>query len=74
MFVENWKRVLRYAWSVRLITLAAMLSGLEVMLPMLEITAMPPGMFAALSGLVSAAALFARVVAQPVVSGDADAD
>ena len=31
--VSDWRHVLRNAWSVRLIVLAALLSGLEVVLP-----------------------------------------
>ena len=66
--VSNWRAVLRYAWSVRLMILAAILSGLEVvlqLLPMLGVELpIPPMTFAALSGLVTVAALFARFVAQ----------
>ncbi|WP_184117430.1 hypothetical protein [Aminobacter sp. DSM 101952] len=32
--VANWRAVLRQAWSVRLMLLAALLSGIEVMLPL----------------------------------------
>ncbi len=69
MLVENWRAVIRRAWSVRLIIIAALLSGAEVTLPMLEgVIAVPSGVFAALSGLVAAAALLARVVAQDGLS------
>lgn len=64
---ENWRDILKRAWSVRFIVLAAVLSGVEVALPSLQplfSTRIPPGTFAAMSGIVSAAALFARVVAQ----------
>lgn len=62
--VDDWRSVLRKAWSVRLIILAGMLSGAEVVLPMFQ-GDIPRGMFASFSGLVTAAALFARVIAQP---------
>lgn len=62
--VDDWRSVLRKAWSVRLIILAGALSGAEVVLPMFQ-DAIPRGVFASLSGLVTAAALFARVIAQP---------
>ncbi len=32
--VDNWRRVLARAWSVRLIVLAALLSGIEGALPL----------------------------------------
>lgn len=60
----DWKQILTKAWSVRLIVLAAILSGLEAVLPMFEAD-FPKGIFAAASGFVSAGALLARVVAQP---------
>ena len=61
--VENWRDVLKKAWSVRLIVLAAILSGIEAVLPMFE-TSFPNGVFVAASGFVTAGALLARVIAQ----------
>ena len=61
---RDWKRILRKAWSVRLILLAGLLSGIEVMLPFYD-GSMPRGWFAALSGLSVAGAFVARIVAQP---------
>lgn len=72
--IENWKTVLAKAWSVRLIALAVVLSGIEAMMPLLQPVAegnLPKGLFAALSGLASAAALTARIIAQPKMVGDA---
>lgn len=67
--LSNWRAVLSRAWSVRLIIIAALLSGVEVALPMLEgILAVPAGVFAALSGVVAASALLSRVVAQEGLS------
>lgn len=68
--VADWKEVLTKAWSVRWIVAAALLSGLEVALPIiagqLEVAkAVPPGAFAGLAALTSAGALIARVMAQP---------
>jgi len=63
--LNNWRDILAHAWSVRLMALAAALTGLEVATPYLsEIVSIPTGLFAALSGLCSAAALVARVIAQ----------
>ena len=62
--LPDWQDILKRAWSVRLIVLAAVLSGVEAVLPMFT-DAFPRGTFAAVSGFVTAAALLARVLAQP---------
>ena len=62
--IEDWKRLLRYAWSVRLVMLAALLSGAEIVLPMFS-DVIPRNTFALLSLLTTIAACIARVVAQP---------
>jgi hypothetical protein len=66
--VDEWQWLVRKAWSVRLIMLAGLLSGLEVAIQVLiALNWQPPipgGLFAALAGLVSFAALIARFVAQ----------
>lgn len=66
--VDNWHLVLRYAWSVRLIVLAALLSCCEVAITIMVAyqvpTPIPPGVFAGLGGLVSGLAFIARFVAQ----------
>lgn len=64
-FLNDWKTVLLKAWSVKLIAIAAVLDGLATAFPYLQdVLGVPVGTFAALSGLVSAAALVARVVSQ----------
>lgn len=63
--LPNWRSVLSRAWSVRLMVLAGILSGVEVAIPYFEgLVDLPPGVFAALSGAVTACALLARIVAQ----------
>jgi hypothetical protein len=63
--IDNWRVVMSRAWSIRLILLAALLSGLEVALPILDgFFQFPRGWFAAGSGLVTMAALVARIIAQ----------
>ena len=53
--VENWWVVLTRAWSVRLMLAAALLSGVEVAIAALgNVFGWPTGLFAALSGLVTA--------------------
>jgi len=69
--VPNWRKVLRRAWSVRLMILAALLSGFEVALPLLDgLLPIPAGVFAALSGLTVGGAFIARIVAQKEFSDD----
>lgn len=66
---ENWRTLLRRAWSVRLALIAAVLSGIEVALSVF--TSNPPiaaGTFAALSAVVTIAAAVARLFAQQGVS------
>jgi hypothetical protein len=68
-FKPDWRHVLRHAWSVRLMILAALLSGCEVSFSVMtafEIVPpfIPAGLFAALAGAVTIAAFVARVLAQ----------
>lgn len=60
---ENWREILRRAWSVRFMILAAVLSALEVALPFFE-DHFPRGLFAGMSGACVAAAFVARLIAQ----------
>jgi len=63
--IPNAGRVLRKAWSIRLMIVAGILSGVEVALPFLEgWLPVPTGTFAALSGITTAFAFYARIVAQ----------
>lgn len=63
--VANWREVLRYAWSIRLLVLAGLLSGVEVALPLINgVLPIPAGIFAGLSFVVVALAFVARIVAQ----------
>ena len=69
--VWNWERVLRHAWSIRLIVAAGLLSGAEIALPLIrEAIDVPAGLFAGLSFAATAGAFIARLVAQETVSGD----
>ena len=69
--VDNWRVVLQRALSIRLLILGGLLSGLEVALPLIGgVMPIPPGLFAGLSLLVTAAAFVARLVAQKSVSGE----
>lgn len=69
--IENWREILRKAWSFKLIVLSSVLSGAEVGMPYIQVAIEPlqliqPGTFALLAVLTSSAAAVARVLAQPV--------
>lgn len=61
----NYKDILKRAWSIRLIVLAGVLSGAEVLLSVFtDNPPIPRGAFAAISGVVTMGAFVARIVAQ----------
>lgn len=62
--IDDWKRTLRHAWSLRLAALAGAFSATEVILPLFMDT-MPRGIFAGLSMAAAIGGAVARVVAQP---------
>lgn len=61
--IDDWRRVLRRAWSIRLAAVAGVLTAVEAILPMF-VADLPRGLFAALSAVVIVAAMIARLVAQ----------
>lgn len=70
--IANWRSVLKRAWSIRLLLLAGILSGLEVALPLVG-PSLPfsPEARAATLFIVVAAAFVARLLAQRDGPGDA---
>ena len=63
--IPNWREVLSRAWSVRLMLIAGLLSGLEIALPLLEgVFPLDRGVFAALSLIFTAGAFVTRLLAQ----------
>ena len=62
--LNDWKKILKKAWSVRLVLLSGLLSGVEVILP-LYVDSIPRGIFATLSILTAIGATLARIMAQP---------
>jgi hypothetical protein len=62
--LPNWKWLVRKAWSIRLVVLAGLLSGCEVILP-LFVDTLPRNVFAVLSMLAAIGAGVARVMSQP---------
>lgn len=63
--LPNWREVLKKAWSIKFMALAALMSGVEVMMSILQPSNnLPPGLFAAMAGVVTSMALVARLLAQ----------
>lgn len=60
---DNWKEILRKAWSIRFMIIAAVLSGIEVVLPFFN-ESIPKNLFTVLSFTFVSAAFVARLVAQ----------
>lgn len=64
----RWRDILRRAWSVRLLAVAAVLSALEALLTLYpDVLPLPRGALAVLVPAVIAAAFVARLVAQQVL-------
>ena len=68
---DDWKEVLRRAWSVRFLVLAILLSSLEVLLPFVPRLGfvISPLALALTSLVVTVAALLARIAAQKNLKG-----
>ena len=60
---DNWKEIIRKAWSIRFIVMAGILSGCEVILPLYH-EDIPKNLFASLCLFFVTAAFIARIVAQ----------
>lgn len=60
---NDWKIILRKAWSVRFMLLAALLSGAEAILPFFSLS-IPRSTYLPILFILTVAALFSRVVAQ----------
>ncbi len=67
--IDDWRLIVRKAWSIRLGALAAVLSGAEVVLPLFS-DMFPRNLFAVLSFVAVVGAMAARFVAQPKMRSD----
>ena len=67
--IDDWRLIVRRAWSFRLAALAAVFSGMEVVLP-LYVDRFPRGIFALVSFAVVIVALVSRVVYQQSMERD----
>jgi len=61
---DNWRYIVRKAWSLKFVIAAGVLSGLEVALAVAGSMWFRPGTLAALSSVCCACAFIARLVAQ----------
>jgi hypothetical protein len=61
---DDWKEVLRKAWSVRLMAVTALFVGLEAALPNLD-GLLPPKTFAILAFVTTVGSFATRLLAQP---------
>ena len=61
--LPDWKYIIKKAWSIRLMVIAGLLTGGEMILPMFS-DAIPDKLFAVLTFVCVAAALVARLMAQ----------
>ncbi len=66
----NWQKIVKKAWSIRLMILAGLLSGAEIILPFYA-DEIPRGTFAALTMLAVTGAFIARLIAQQEFEHDA---
>lgn len=62
--LPNWKAVLKRAWSIRLLLVAGLLSGIEAALPFITFIPIPQGYLALLAFIATGGAFITRLLAQ----------
>ena len=65
---REWKTIAKKAWSMRLMAIATVLSGVEVILPLFS-DAFPRWIFASASMAVTMGAMVSRIVSQNNLNG-----
>lgn len=68
--VDDWRAVLRKAWSLKFNAAAALLSAAEVCIALAQPAGIPQGLFAGIGAAVSALAFGARLLAQKELHGN----
>jgi riboflavin transporter FmnP len=63
MLRNDWRHILRKAWSMKLMIIAGILTALEVILPLFA-EDMPRGFFVGMNLVIIPAAMVARVMSQ----------
>jgi hypothetical protein len=69
--VDDWRTILRRAWSVKFNVAAALFGAGEIAVQIVQPESIRPGVFAGIAAFVSIAATAARVMAQKELSDDA---
>ena len=64
MLLPDWKDILRRAWSVKFLALAAVVSGCEAVMQVAGTSFLPVGVGPAVVGVLAALGILARVLAQ----------
>ena len=67
--IDDWRAVLKRAWSLKFSLLAALLGAAEMVVQFYQPPSIRPGLFAGIAGGVSLASALARLVAQQELSG-----
>lgn len=67
--IDDWRAVLKRAWSFKFSLLAALLGAAEMVVQFYQPASIRPGVFAGIAGGVSLASALARLVAQQELSG-----
>lgn len=62
--LPDWKSILTKAWSVKFLVLAGGVAAAEAVVQLAGVQFLPPGVAPAVTGLLSALGILARVLAQ----------
>lgn len=65
---EDWKAILKKAWSIKFTGVSLLLSAVEVYVQMVQPAGIPGGVFAGIAAAVSLLAGVARLLAQQEMS------
>ncbi|MCX5581310.1 hypothetical protein [Kaistia terrae] len=69
MLVPNWRAVLRYAWSLKLILLIAAIQGLDAAMPLIGLALpIPAGWLAVITTILAILAAFSRLIPQKALT------
>ena len=71
--IPDARRVFKHAWSIRLLAIAGILSGIEAALPFVTWLPIPEGVFAILAFVATGGAFVARLLAQQGLTNADDA-
>lgn len=66
--VENWRVILKKAWSVKFNVAATLFGAVEVVVALVQPASVPNGVFAGIAAAISIAANVARIMAQKEMS------